>query len=368
MKITQIGYPEIVMHNPDSRHNYFGWPTATRLQNGKIAVVASGFRMNHVCPFGKTVISYSEDDGKTYTAPAPIIDTVLDDRDGGILAFGKSGVMVTSFNNTREAQRNWANGWAVKMGVKPYVDAYLDLITDEEEAKYLGPTFRFSNDCGVTFGPIHKCPVTSPHGPCEMPDGSILWVGRMFSANDAVKKDECVEAYKVNLDGNCEYLGCIDDIYIDGKKMLSCEPHAFALDDGTVLCHIRVQGDTDAGAKVFTTFQSVSRDGGRTWSRPERILDVKGGAPAHIMKHSSGVLISAYGYREAPYGIKVMISNDNGKTWSTGHDIYVNGISPDLGYPSTVELADGTLLTVFYACSKKDSPAVIMQQKWKLTV
>ncbi|MBQ8552488.1 MAG: hypothetical protein IJ428_06720 [Clostridia bacterium] len=63
MKITPIGSPETVMHNPDSRHNYFAWPTVTRLQNGKLAVVASGFRLFHVCPFGKTVISYSEDDG-----------------------------------------------------------------------------------------------------------------------------------------------------------------------------------------------------------------------------------------------------------------------------------------------------------------
>ena len=82
MKIIPIGKPEIVMSNPMSKHKYFGWPTVNRLQNGKIAVVASGFRRRHVCPFGKAVISYSEDEGKTYTMPAPVIDTVLDDRDG----------------------------------------------------------------------------------------------------------------------------------------------------------------------------------------------------------------------------------------------------------------------------------------------
>ena len=103
MKIKLLGQVRTVMSNPDSKHNYFGWPTAVRLQNGKIAVVASGFRLGHVCPFGKTVISYSEDEGETFTYPAPVIDTPLDDRDGGILAYGKSGVIVTSFNNTRES-------------------------------------------------------------------------------------------------------------------------------------------------------------------------------------------------------------------------------------------------------------------------
>ena len=84
------------------------------------------------------------------------------------------------------------------------------------------------------------------------------------------------------------------------------------------------------------------------------------------MKHSSGVLVAAYGYREAPYGVKVMFSSDRGETWDVGHDLYVNGISLDLGYPSTVELSDRSLLTVFYAHPSKDEPAVIMQQKWRL--
>jgi hypothetical protein len=78
------------------------------------------------------------------------------------------------------------------------------------------------------------------------------------------------------------------------------------------------------------------------------------------------MLICTYGYRaKAPFGIRAMFSNDNGKTWDTGYSIYDNEISADLGYPSTVELADGSLLTVFYAIPKVGEAAVIMQQKWR---
>ena len=105
MKITKIGSTKIVMSNPESKHNYFAWPTAARLQNGKIAVGASGFRLGHICPFGKSVISYSDNDGETYTAPAAVIDTVLDDRDVGLCPFGDNGLIFTSFNNTVEFQR-----------------------------------------------------------------------------------------------------------------------------------------------------------------------------------------------------------------------------------------------------------------------
>ena len=95
------------MSNPFSKHNYFGWPTAARLQNGTIAVVASGLRLRHICPFGKTVISYSNDEGQTYTLPAPVIDTVLDDRDGGIMPFGKS--------NETGIKKTW--NYRVKSGI-----------------------------------------------------------------------------------------------------------------------------------------------------------------------------------------------------------------------------------------------------------
>lgn len=36
MRIIKNGDPGIIMSNPRSRHNYFGWPTVAKLQNGRI--------------------------------------------------------------------------------------------------------------------------------------------------------------------------------------------------------------------------------------------------------------------------------------------------------------------------------------------
>ncbi|MBQ2974316.1 MAG: exo-alpha-sialidase [Clostridia bacterium] len=356
MKIIKSGDARIIMSNPESKHNYFAWPTAARLQNGKIAVVASGFRCRHICPFGKTVISYSEDDGESYTAPAPVIDTVLDDRDGGILPFGKSGVIVTSFNNTTEFQRGIPE-------LTAYDSAYLDTVTPEQEKKALGACFRISNDCGVTFGEIFKSPVSSPHGPVELPDGTLLWVGSTYNPKDEYRSDtDCVQAHKINPDGTMEYVGRIENVEIDGAEPISCEPYAVVLDDGTILVHIRVETVDDS---IFTIYQSESHDNGKTWSEPRQLLPLSGGAPSHILKHSSGVLVCTYGYRNPPYGIKVMFSEDSGKNWDCGYDIYLSDVNDsDIGYPSSVELADGSILTVFYALDGEGGPAVIMQQKW----
>ena len=43
-----------------------------------------------------------------------------------------------------------------------------------------------------------------------------------------------------------------------------------------------------------------------------------------------------------------------------------DGIGGDLGYPSTVERADGTFLTVWYEKMKDAPRAVLRQARWRL--
>lgn len=351
MKTTLLGDLQTVMSNPHSKHNYFGWPTVCRLKNGRLAAVASGFRLSHVCPFGKTVISFSEDEGKTWTAPAPVFDTPLDDRDGGICAFGQSGVIVTSFNNTAAFQRSRA------VGIDPYRDGYLESITMDDEQAYHAAAYRVSFDNGVTFGPIYKVPIIAPHGPIELNDGTILMVGHGFNCPDPFP----IEVYQLGLDGKTQHLSSIP---LPQTDRLFCEPHCIQLKDGTVLCHIRVQQD---GYKMFTLYETRSGDGGRSWSTPKQLLGDTEGAPAHLMYLKDGTLLCSYGRRNAPYDIRVIASKDHGQTWSEPVTLYSCPHSRDLGYPSTVELKNGDLLTVFYAHPEEGAPALILSQKWRIT-
>ncbi len=364
MKITKIGSPRIVMANPDSGHNYFGWSTVTRLKNGRIALAASGFRIAHICPFGKAVLSFSDDEGETYTSPVPVIDTVLDDRDAGLCAFGKSGLIMTSFNNTVDMQRH--------RGIRtPEADAYLDTVDRAAEEKALGSEFRISLDNGKTWGAIHKSPVTSPHGPCELKSGKILWAGRLFDGCDRFTKEDSpfIRICEIFPDGSMTEIGHIDDIDTeDGQGLHFCEPDLFECESGKFLCLIRAN-------TPFTTFQSESYDGGRSWTKAHPILAMEGGgAPAHVMRHSSGVLVCSVGYRKGPYGIKLLFSRDEGSTWEDECFLIDDSPSSDVGYPSTVELKDGSLLTAYYGHAKPGfpgseagrDPAYIFQQKWRM--
>lgn len=347
MNIKLIGKPKTIISNPNSRHGYFAWPTVSLLQDGKIAVGASGFRLEHICPFGKAVISYSFDGGETYTLPAPVIDTPLDDRDAGLCTFGEKGLIFTSFNNSAEMQRQHNKE-------NEYVQSYINTITQEDEEKYLGSLFRISHDCGITFGEIHHSPVTSPHGPTELKNGTVLWAGNNFhNYNDGI---EIVSLNTQN--GETEFVG---KITTDDESVILNEPYLIELPDGKLLCHIRGENDS-----MFTVFQSFSEDKGKTWSAPEMLLDEMGGAPPHLIQLRSGVLLCTYGRRKLPYGIMAMFSTDNGKIWEKDIPIYKNYASDDIGYPSTIELDDGTLITVFYATDGEDKPCKIMQQKWKI--
>ena len=61
-----------------------------------------------------------------------------------------------------------------------------------------------------------------------------------------------------------------------------------------------------------------------------------------------------------------MFSKAEGASWDVANELYVNDVNWDLGCPSTGELSDGSLLTVYYAHPDGDSPAVIMQQRWRI--
>ena len=367
MNIRLIGEPKVIMSNPESLHGYFAWPTVKRLKDGRLAAVASGYRLGHVCPFGKTVISYSEDNGESYSIPAPVIDTPLDDRDGGLCPFGENGFVVTSFNNTVAFQRETAANIGDPLS-RAYRNAYLDLVPSEAEQRYLGSTFRVTLDGGKTFSEIGISPVSSPHGPIELRSGKLLWVGRAFEANDPPTSDDYLKAYYLDpVSRKFSYIGTIPQVMRDGEPVRAYEPYTYEREDGRLICHLRVP--TISEPRSHTTYQSISDDGGKSWTNPVPLLgggDLDG-TPCHIFKHSSGVLVSVYGKRKPPFGIVAMISTDGGESWDTSdYRIYTNSISPDLGYPSTVELDDGSCLTVFYAKETVSSPCVIMQQKWVL--
>ncbi|MEE1284623.1 MAG: sialidase family protein, partial [Acutalibacteraceae bacterium] len=236
---------------------------------------------------------------------------------------------------------------------------YINSVSAEDEAEALGISFRISNDCGETFGPIYKSPVSSPHGPTVLNDGTVLWVGRRLGIHNHI------EAHVVNTEtGEMTLRGELEIYkYDEFKDVFFYEPHAIQMDDGKIICHLRAENEDES---LFTLYQSVSYDNGVTWSKPVQIIGDDSGAPAHLFMHSSGTLISTFSHRKKPYGIWAIFSNDNGETWSSESVIAEGKDTDDLGYPSTIELDNGEMITAYYTRENDYVPAVIAQQKWAL--
>ena len=124
--------------------------------------------------------------------------------------------------------------------------------------------------------------------------------------------------------------------------------------------HIRNHNRQNAGE----TLQCESSDGGRTWTVPHPIGIW--GLPSHLLRLRDGAVLMTYGYRRAPFGIRAAISRDRGRTWPLSFTLSDDGAGSDLGYPSTVELKDGRLLTVWYESLAGSPRAVLRKLEWSL--
>ena len=90
------------------------------------------------------------------------------------------------------------------------------------------------------------------------------------------------------------------------------------------------------------------------------------GYPSHLLRLKDGRLLMSYGHRRSPLGIQARINGDHGRTWSPPIILTSDAFSGDMGYPSTVESSDGTLVTVWYELLKDSPNAQLRQARWRL--
>lgn len=121
-------------------------------------------------------------------------------------------------------------------------------------------------------------------------------------------------------------------------------------------------GDLYAAARTYGDQRLVgyrSKDGGSTW-QPEGALTMPLQIPGDLLRLEDGRVLLSYGARNRGlYGIWVQMGDPKLKAWSApmllvdleGSSEFQHSPTPpsDGGYPSTVQLADGTFVTAYYS-------------------
>jgi formylglycine-generating enzyme required for sulfatase activity len=291
-----------------------------------LAVVRGG--APHVGAGGRLDVIRSKDGGKTWSAPKTVADEPPDSRNP---AFGQAadGRIVLLYSVTG-----------------PYVDGKF---VSGQSSKYT-VWLRTSEDNGETWSGPQQIPITdyeygSPYGRIvQLKDGTLL-------ANIYVSDPKPSPSKKG------QYASCVYRSKDGGRTW--GDPSLVAEDfNETALC-VMPDGRVIAMVRSDGLSQTESADGGHTWSAPRPVTG-KSQHPADVIPLKSGKLLLTYGFRILPYGVQAMLSSNGGATWDHERRAMVewNSANTDCGYPSSVQLADGTILTMHYGVENLAYPAV----------
>lgn len=144
-------------------------------------------------------------------------------------------------------------------------------------------------------------------------------------------------------------------------------PAHAALPSGRILLAVRgKEGGDFAAVRSFIDLYT-SDDGGASWAYAGRPAPDtgSGGNPPTLTRLHDGRICLIYGYRDAPFGIHARLSEDDGASWSQPIVLREDGGNHDIGYPRTVQQADGTILTVYYFNDAPDGERYLAATRWR---
>lgn len=379
-------YEKTVVYRPrDTFFRYCAWPSVCRDENGTLYALSAAFGSEHICPFNKVAMYISKNNGKTWSPPIVVVDTYLPDGHGGITYLGNGRLIINwnympgdvMFNEYYERV-----GGGYPQSLAKARQAMIDTYSDVPPEKLVGGSFvKISEDYGFTWSDPIRMPISAIHGLCQCKNGDLIYFGKESFADPSKTFEEgAFDPIKhKSFESRAEYLNYIHGESRGAKEsvhtpMYACvsrdggytweklgqspatdlypmgiqwEPHMIELDDGTLLSAIRMESEVNF-ENDFTVCLTRSNDGGKTWGDLE--CTHIPGSPPHLLKHSSGKLICAVGCRveEDGYGIYAYVSDDDGKTFTKKYVIDDKSPNNDLGYPCSVELEDGSIVTVYY--------------------
>ena len=316
--------------------NKCAWPNLTLMPDGRIVATIFGEPCHQLWE-GSSECWISQDGGRLWSfLSVPALHEPV--RTRGDLAAGLTheGALVVLCSGRRYA---------------PPRGVVLDRPRTKEEKGNQDAMVCRSEDGGKTWN-REGCIEYPPNVDNATPFGDVVQLEEgclavsCYSADDRYAEDES---------GDSAWIYFSDD---DGRtwgdaRLIGAdrynETDLLVLGEGQLLAASRT-------AKTAQTEIFASDDGGQSWTcrgplTPSRHM------PAHLLGLQDGSILLTYGVRlRGMLGVCASVSRDAGLTWDDPRvlfntDVYQSDTGSrgtDGGYPSSVELADGTILTAYY--------------------
>jgi sialidase-1 len=323
----------------ESPSEYCAWPSLTRTSGGDLIVLFTRSE-EHLGPDGAILLSRSTDNGKTWLGPVVVVDSPIDDRESGITPL-RDGRILGHFWSTIHTKESYAN-LPTNAYRRDVLDRWIAMVEQpgyRKGGKSSGAWSAVSSDGGRTWSDLVRGH-DAVHGGIELSTGGLLLASYRTTANSIVvhKADSAMGPWR-----NVASLASPQP-----DSLSFGEPHVLQLPSGRVIMMIRATtlpyNDQDPRCVLW---ESYSDDNGQTWVIP--FATSLWGFPPHLALLSDGRVLCTYGYRRPPYGQRACLSSD-GVNWNLREELILRDDAPngDLGYPASIELEPGVILTVYY--------------------
>ena len=312
------------------------WPVILKLPNGHLGVVTRDGAF-HGGERGRLVFVTSPDGGESWSHATVIAADGPDNRNP---AFGVAadGTLLALFI---KADRYIDGNWSPEKDRGGYTPTWMSRSNDNGatwgEAEVVDGQGREQWSYAGRTGPDDHHRYSSPFGKMlTLPDGTIL-MGYAIGTTEQPRQAGAAFLIR-SRDGGRTWVDCVTLAEGYGESAL-CH---LGGDRFLVMLRSTTQGSTGL-------WQIDSEDGGYTWTEPRQITgDME--HPGDVIRLQDGRLLLTYGRRRPPMGILGMVSRDDGKTWHERRKLLLVGDSgDDQGYPSSIQLDDGTIVTVYYS-------------------
>ncbi len=340
----------------DSGH--LGFPDIIKLRDKTLIVIYRQGK-KHVDPSGHIVMQYGSPDGKTWSKPETFFDNpLLDERDMSLTMLSNGNIAFNYFGSIAPADTS--KPWQIftYFGLSKNNGKRVDPSTLVQIDKNNISNLKFSSNASG-YWTDEKNNVISYEGVSspviEYNKKLILCayggVPMVKKANDKNQTHSRISLFTSDDNGRKW-----DKMVINPEDCSSInlqEPCLLDVDGKRMLMHIRTQVEKKYSLKD-KMMQSVSDDGGKTWSA-WKAFGFVGHAP-YLYKLSNDVIISAYRDFDPPSGLEgaaLIYSLDKGNTWSKPIVFDTPRKDNDSSYPSIQELDNNKFIIVYYTDNGK---------------